>query len=723
MGEGIRNTEEGRAKEKAAVIESSLLLAALLAGAPPAAPQFDTEIVPVFTKAGCNAGACHGAAAGRGGFHLSLFGGDPASDYDAIVHALEGRRINLAKPAESLVFAKPTGQMRHGGETVLAEEGPGAKRLLAWIAAGAPRGTPKSVTHFAVSPSKDVVEDEHAKVTLRAVARFADGPEVDVTAWTVFTSSDPSAVTIDEGDTITATIRRRGQHVVIARFLDRVEPLRVTRPLGDKPVNLTGEPTANFIDEEVIRTLAVLRISVSPQTDDAMFLRRLRLDLTGTLPTPAEVEAFVKDRAADKRAKLVDRLLKSEEYADYWTLRFSRMLRVHSFPGDNEGARTYTKWLRTGIRDGMPLDKWARELLTSTGDTHTVGPANFARMSNDPRGQAELVSRAFLGARLQCANCHNHPLDRWTQDDYHGLAAVFAKLERGRVVKVGARGAVTNLRTGEPAVPRIPGTAYLDKVADPLAGFADWLTQKDNPHFARAQVNRLWRALFGRGLVEPVDDLRSTNPASHPKLLDRLAEDFVRNGYDIRHTLKLIALSRAYGRVEAPVPGNEADDRYYTRAYRRLLEPEVLADAIVAVTGVNQTYAGMPAGTRAITIYDPLSPAPSLDVLGRCSRVAVCEENTVGGGLPAKLHMLNGELLNSKIVDKDGRLAKLFAVEKSDREIVTEFYLLGFGRPPTENELTNWQARIEKAGKDGRRACLEDFVWSLLNSREFTTNH
>jgi len=639
------------------------------------------------------------------------------------VHALEGRRINLAKPSESLIFAKPTGQMRHGGETVLAEDGPGAERLLAWIAAGAPRGTPRRVTHFAVSPSKDVVEGENAKVTLRAVARFADGPEVDVTSWTVFTSSDPSAVVVEEGETTTAVIRRRGQHIVIARFLDRVEPLRVTRPLGDKPVDLSAEPTANLIDEEVIRTLTVLRMPVSPQADDAAFLRRLRLDLTGTLPTPAEVEAFVKDRAADKRAKLVDRLLKSEEFADYWTLRFSRLLRIHSLPNEKEGMQAYTKWLRAGIRDGMPLDKWARELLTATGDSHTVGPANFARMTTDARGQAELVSRVFLGARLQCANCHNHPLDRWTQDDYHGLAAVFARVERGRVVKVGARGAVTNLRTGEPAIPRIPGTVNLDGVVDPIAGFADWLTKKDNPHFARAQVNRLWRAMFGRGLVEPVDDLRATNPATHPKLLDRLADDFVRHGYDIRHTLRLIALSRAYNRVEAPVPGNEADDCYYARAYRRTLEPEVLADAIAAVTGVDQTYAGLPAGTRAITIYDPLSPAPSLDVLGRCSRVATCEETAVGGGLPAKLHMLNGELLNVKIVDKNGRLAKSIAAGKSDREIVTEFYLLGFGRPPTEKELTNWLVRLEKAGKDGRRECLEDFLWGLLNSREFTTNH
>jgi hypothetical protein len=704
-------------------MESSFWLVALLAGAANPVPQFDTGIVPVLTKAGCNAGACHGAAAGRGGFHLSLFGGDPAGDYDAIVHALEGRRVNPAVPAESLIFAKPTGGMKHGGQTVLAVDGPGAKRLLAWIAAGTPRGAPRRVTHFAVSPGRDVVEGENANVTLRAVARFADGPEVDVTAWTVFTSSDPSAVSIEEGDATSATVRRRGRHVVIARFLDRVEPLTITRPLGDTPVDLSREPTANLIDEEIIRTLKVLRMPVSPQADDAAFVRRLRIDLTGTLPTPTEVEAFVSDRAADKREKLVDRLLTTADYADYWTLRYSRMLRVHSLPNEQAGLRAYTKWLHAGLRDGRPLDTWARELLTATGDSHEVGPANFARMANDARGQAELVSRAFLGARMQCANCHNHPLDRWTQDDYHGLAAVFARLERGRVVTVGARGAVTNPRTGEPAVPRIPGTANLESAPDPRAGFADWLTKKDNPYFARAQVNGLWRAMFGRGLVEPVDDLRSTNPASHPTLLDRLTEDFVRHGYDPRHTLRLIALSRAYGRAETAVTGNDADDRYYARSYRRPLEPEVLADALVAVTGVSQSYAGRPTGTRAITIYDPLSPAPSLDVLGRCSRVATCEENAGGGGLPAKLHLLNGELLNAKIADKDGRLAKALAAGKTDAEIVTEFYRLAFGRPPTEKELGHWLARVGKAGPDGRRACLEDFVWGLLNSREFATNH
>jgi hypothetical protein len=692
---------------------TGLLLTAVLVGAPPA-PHFDSEVVPVLTRAGCNAGACHGAAAGRGGFHLSLFGADPAADHEAIVHALEGRRVNLAQPIESLILAKPAGRLKHGGGKALPTGSPGAELLARWIAAGAPRGTPRRLTHFTVSVGRSVVEDD-TPVSIRAVARFDNGPETDVTPWTVFTPADPAALDLDEGAR-TVAVRRRGQHVLIARYLDRVEPVRLTRPVGDKPTDLSGEPTSNLIDEEVIRTLRVLRLPPSSQADDLAFLRRVRLDLTGTLPSPEEIEAFRKDPS---RPALVDRLLQSDEFADYWTLRFARMLRAHTVGGEKETMAAYSGFLKQALRDGTPLDRWARALVTATGDSHAVGPANFARTANDARGQAELVGRVFLGARIQCANCHNHPLDRWTQDDYHGLAAVFAKLDRGRTVKVAVVGSVTNPRTGEPAVPRIPGAGPLTG-ADPIQSFADWLTGKDNPYFAKAQVNRLWRAMFGRGLVEPVDDLRATNPATHPELLDRLAEDFVRHGYDVRHTLRAIALSRAYGRAVTPVAGNEADDRYYARSYRRPLDPEVLADAIVSVTGVPQAYAGHPAGMRAITIYDPLSPAPSLDILGRCSRAVGCEEAAVAGGLPAKLHLLNGDLLNSKVADRDGRLARLLAESKSDREIVTEFYVRGFGRSPTDKELTDWLTRL---GKGERRATLEDFLWGLLNSKEFGTNH
>jgi hypothetical protein len=703
------------------MIGLSCLCLAFWGSAP--APHFETEIIPVLTKAGCNAGACHGAAAGRGGFHLSLFGGDPATDYDAIVHAFEGRRVNLARPLESLVLLKPTGQMKHGGSVVLDEAGPGASRIREWIAAGAPRGGPRKLSSFVVSCDRSLIDSAHTEATLRALARFDDGPEVDVTRWTVFTPADATAVTIDDSDRTTARVLRRGQHDLIARFLDRVEAIRITFPLSEKPVDLSGEEAKGLIDEEILATLARLRIPVSPQADDSSYLRRIRLDLTGTLPTPAETQAFVRDSSKDKSAALVDRLLASAEFAEFWTLRLARLLRISSFPNKKEEVRVYTAWLENALHDNVPLDRWARALLTATGDSQRIGPANFARMVADAREEAELVSRVFLGSRLQCANCHNHPLDRWTQDDYHGLAAIFAKLDRSQVVSVGAHGGVTNPRTGEPAVPRLPGTRNLDASSDTIRGFSDWLSEPDNPYFARAQVNRIWKLLFGRGLVEPVDDMRQTNPASHPRLLERLAEDFVRHGYDLRHTIRQIAQSRAYGRSGTAVPGNESDDRFYARAYRRDLEPEVLTDAIVAVTEIAQLYDGLPAGTRAITLYDSQPRITPLDTLGRCSRSTSCEESAAGGGLPAKLLLLNSDFLNAKIAAKDGLLARLVAAKKTNREIVAEFYGRALGRAPTTKEMVHWLSRLEEAGAQARAACLEDFVWGLLNSREFTTNH
>jgi hypothetical protein len=333
------------------------------------------------------------------------------------------------------------------------------------------------------------------------------------------------------------------------------------------------------------------------------------------------------------------------------------------------------------------------------------------------------VGQVFLGVRLQCANCHNHPLDRWTQDDYHGLAAVFARLERGREVKVGTRGAVTNPRTGEPAIPRIPGMQYLDADKDGREAFAKWLTGADNPYFARATVNRLWRSMFGRGLVEPADDLRDTNPATHPDLLDKLAADFVKHGHDLRHTLRLIARSETYSRSSETVPANRADDRFYSHAYRRPLPPEVLADAISDVTGVPERYGEEPLGIRAVSLIDPGTPSRALDVLGRCSRRDSCETDVATGGLPAMLHRINGELMNRKIVAKDGRLHKLIAAGKSNEEIIAESYLLAFGRSPTDEERKFWQTRAEKISKEERAEFLEDVLWSLLNSREFTSNH
>lgn len=700
----------------------ALLCLALLAAEPEHSVDFDTEIIPVLTKAGCNAGACHGAAAGRGGFQLSLLGGDAAADYEAIVQALEGRRINHARPERSLILAKPTGQLDHGGDLALEDDSPGAQRLLAWIRSGAPRGVQRRLTSLEVAPRRHISTELPASVPLRITARFDAGPPEDVTAWTVFTSSDPGAVEVDRQ--LVARVKRRGQHVVIARFLDRVVPIQISVPLSDQAVDLSAEPRANFIDDEVLRVLSDLRLPVSPPASDAPWLRRVSLDLTGRLPEPALVDAFLADESADKRSRLVETLLASDAFADYWTLRFSRLLRMHSLPNEKEGVQTYAGWLRREIQRGTGLDEMARQLLTATGDSHVVGPANFGRMVGDARDHAELVGSFFLGMRLGCANCHNHPLDRWTQDDYHGLAAVFARLDRGREVRVTSRGAVTNLRTNEPAVPRIPGVRYLSADADHRQDVSQWLTSADNRYFARATVNRLWRAMFGRGLVEPTDDLRETNPATHPELLDHLADDFAEHGYSIRHTLRQIALSHTYGRSDAPVAGNAADDRFYSHAYPRSLLPEVLADAIADVTGVVNEFAGQPAGTRAVALVDPLTPAPSLDILGRCNRANGCDENaSSGGGLPAQLHLLNGELINRKLTDDEGRLQRLIAAGKTDEEIVDEWYLRGLGRHPSAVELKRWCDRLKTGDAHQRKQRLEDFAWSLLNSRQFMENH
>lgn len=700
-----------------------LICLSVLAGQSETVGDFDTHILPVLSKAGCNAGACHGAAAGRGGFHLSLLGSDPAADYDAITKALEGRRINLAKPELSLLLAKPTGRLDHGGDVVIEPDSLAEQRLLAWIRAGAPRGSPRRLTGLTASPRRIVAEALPAEVRLEAHAQFDDGSEEDVTEWTSFTVTDPDAVSI-EGQSPVARVARRGQHVVMARFLGRVVPIQLIVPLADDRVDLTAEPQANFIDEEVLKLLTLLRLPVSAPAEDATFLRRASLDLTGRLPHSSLVETYLSDRDPDKRSRLIDALLSSEAFVDYWTFRLSRQLRIHALPAETAGVEAYAGWLRHQIAEGASLADMATDLLTATGDAHAIGPANFGRMVGDARQQAELAGEVFLGVRLGCANCHNHPLDRWTQDDYHGLAAIFARLERGRFVKWGSRGAVTNPRTGQPAVPRIPGDRYLEGDGDHRAALARWLREEGKQSFAKATVNGLWQAMFGRGLVEPADDLRDTNPATHPELLDRLAQDFVQSGYDLRHTLRLIALSHTYARSSASLTTNAADDRFYSRAYRRPLLPEVLVDAFDDVTGVAQAYAGHPGGTRAVKLTDALAPAPALDILGRCSRAAGCTETIrTGAGMATKLHLLNGELINDKLSSASGRLQRLIVAGKPDAEIVNEFYLVAFSRRATAAELERWNQRLKSSSAAERTRKLEDFLWSLLNSPQFINNH
>lgn len=695
---------------------------------PPGLVDFENDVMPVFTRFGCNAGSCHGAAVGRGGFRLSLYGGDPDADHRAIVRQLEGRRVNLASPGDSLLLAKPTFALDHGGGFRFDVDSEAALLLREWIAQGAGSGSTRRLERFDVAPDRHVGEPAGEPIPLLATAHFDDGESADVTRWTVFSAEDPSAVEID-GKTAEARVSRPGRHLVIARFLGHVEPIEFVVPPGEMAVDLSGEPRHNLIDGFVLDALEVLRIPPSAPADDAAFLRRVTLDLTGRLPTPEAVLAFLGDSAPDRRTTLVDRLLRSDEFTSYWTLRLARLFRVRAEGrGPNRelaGAIAYHDWLSEQIRAGVGFDEIARAVLLASGDTHRNGPANFYRTVPGPRAQAEFVGEVFLGSRLRCANCHDHPLDRWTQDDYHGLAAIFSKVRGGRIVEPDPDGDVIHPATREPAIPRLPGTVHLRDAEDGRAALASWLTDRDNPFFSRAIVNRLWARLMGRGLVEPVDDFRATNPPTHPQLLDALAEDFEEHGYRLRRTLRLIATSSSYARQAAATGADALDDRFYSHHLRTPLGPEVLADAYSDVLGIPELYGEEPPGTRAVSLVDPETPSRSLDVLGRCGRVDSCEaEGQSTAGLPRSLHLFNGPLLNARIGAPGGRLDRLIARGAGPMQVVDAFYLAALGRHLSGEERRFWADRLdEQRPAAEQRAILEDMVWGLLASTEFRSNH
>lgn len=692
--------------------------------------DFENDLIPVFTKFGCNAGACHGAAAGRGEFNLSLFGGNPQADYKAIVRQFAGRRVNLIRPEESLIILKPTAQTQHGGGQVLDEDGEAAKLLHNWIRQGATYETLRHLVRVEISPQKHVISNLENPIQLHATAHFSDGTTENVTRWTVFTPEDISAIEIDAA-TAVAKVRRRGRHIILARYLTEVVPIEFITPLNEVPISdethTSSESVETSIDGEILKLLSTLRLPVSPAANDATFLRRVTLDLTGRIPDPGAVTAFLTDSDANKRETLVDALLDSDEFNEYWTLQLAKLLRIHSEGGNTQGAFTYHQWLAQQIREGIGYDQIARSVILATGDSHEVGPANFYRTVNSAGEQAEFMSELFMGARLRCANCHNHPLDKWTQDDYHGLAAIFAKIEaNGQVIKVKPSGEVIHPATREKAVPRIPGDRFLPTdLTDGRLELVDWLTGVGNPYFAKAIVNRLWKAMMGRGLVEPVDDFRSTNPATHPELLTTLADDFVAHDYDLRRTLKRIALSAAYARSANTLPRNATDNRFYSHALQKPLESEVLADAISDVLGVPDVYGDEPEGTRAVSLFNPNTESEALDILGRCGRETSCESSAgATDGLQRKLHLFNGDLLNARIGVPGSRLDRLIAADKLPMEIVNEFYLAALSRHPTETEQQFWEQHIDvSASANSQRAVLEDMVWSLLTCNEFVTNH
>ncbi|MGI8982736.1 MAG: DUF1549 domain-containing protein [Pirellulaceae bacterium] len=706
----------------------ALALAAMLLAAEP--PRFETEVLPLLTKAGCNAGACHGAAAGRGGLKLSLFAGNPAADYDSLVRELEGRRINRAKPADSLFIAKPAGMIDHEGGVRFDFDGAEAQLLTSWVAAGAPRATTGLLRSISLQPAAVVGTALPFQAKILVFAELDDGTKRDVTDMSVFTPGDDSALAGKGAGLF--TVLRPGRHTVTVRYLSQVRSLSITARREGKPLDLSQATRHNWIDDEVLTALADLGLEPRTRASEAALLRRLSLSLTGRLPSAADVESYLAENKSGKYERLVERLLASEAFVDYWTWRLARQFRVRTGPNDERGTQAFHAWIREQVQAKTPLDRMAKEMLVAGGDSWENGAANFHRTAPDARAQAEYLSEVLLGIRLRCANCHNHPLDRWTQDDYHGLAVIFARVDRGRTVRLLGSGEITHPATGEPAQPRIPGERFLavDKGAagDYRGELADWLIEKKSGLFSRAQVNRLWKAMFGRGLVEPADDLRETNPATHPRLLERLSDEFVTSGYDLRHLLRLIALSAAYQRSGVTEDDQSAvAEQFYAGFPRHSLEAEVLLDAIGDVTGVSERFPNQKAETRAVQLVEFSKPEHALNVLGVCSRQESCDAAPAGadslGQLTTQLHFLNGKLLNERLQSDSGFLAVAWQDELPVSKIIEQLYLRAYSRRPTRSESEFWSLELKNEPAESRQKRLQDLLWAILSSREFRMNH
>jgi len=696
-------------------------------------PHFARDIIPLLTKAGCNSGACHGKQSGQNGFKLSVFGHDVGADYQAIVCEGRGRRLFPSVPRESLLLTKATNRVPHGGGGRLEEDSTEYRRLLRWIDAGMPHGDDDAprVVSIEVHPKVRTMR-EHSQQRLLVTAKLSDGSNRDVTHEAVYTSNDETRTTVDRYGRI-ATKMMAGESAIVARYQDHVAASFVTVPLNRTSVganDLSRWDRSHFIDRLVADKWQRLRISPSPPADDAAFHRRVYLDLIGKLPTPLEVTAFLADKSVDKRTRLVDALLDRPEYADYWALKWADLLRINSEDLGAKSAYRYHRWLRDSLARNQPYDELLRDLILSQGPDETSGAVGFYRAFANPNDLTVAVSQAFLGVRLECAKCHHHPYEKWGQEDFYGLAAFFPRVQKkgsgsDQSIFIADKGEVTHPRTKEVVKPKVLLGESFDSasVADPRRRLAEWIATPENPFVARALVNRVWGQLMGRGLVEPIDDMRDTNPATNEPLLKALADDFVAHDFDLRRLIRTIATSRVYGLSSEANADNLRDTQNYSRAYRKRLGAEVLLDAVCDVAGESEAFVGTLPGTRAVQLWDHRLPSAFLDTFGRPQRKTVCQcERLPDSTLGQVLHLMNSPLVNDKISAPSGRVAELDAKRISPDEMIVELYLAAFGRMPRPEEKTAARRAFDAPGATSRSAA-EDVLWALLNSAEFVLNH
>lgn len=705
--------------------------------------SFRVDVMAVLSKAGCNAGACHGNKTGKGGFKLSLRGQDPEWDYAALTHDLFARRTNPMDPDRSLILLKPTAQLAHEGGQRFNRDSLEYGILRQWIEAGTPLETPGTPTlvKLEVTPGEQVLVEPADHTQIKAVAIFSDGSRRDVSNLAVYEQSADLAKISHDG---LVRRHRTGETTVIVRFLQLQQPVRLAFVPARPDFVWKAWPAKNYIDEQILAKLQRMRINPSAPAGDLEFLRRAYLDLLGVLPTAEEAKAFLADKSPDKRERLIDTLFARPEYADQWALKWSDLLRNEERALDRKGVQNFHHWIRQSVAENKPLDQFVREILDARGSTYTSPATNYYRAIRDPVSRGEATAQLFLGVRLQCAQCHNHPFDRWTQDDYYGWADVFARvdykvLENRRtdkndkhefigeqIVYESTDGDVKDPRGDRQVKPTLLGAAKIPANSSRIDTLADWVTSPDNPFFARAQVNRIWFHLMGRGLVDPVDDFRPTNPASHPELLDMLAKDFVAHHYDVRYMIKLIMSSQAYALSSQPNATNADDEINYSHAVPRRLTAEQLLDAQHQVTGVPAEFTGYPKGMRAGQIpgvrtarRGKVSQADMfLTTFGKPPRELVCEcERSTDTTLGQTFQLISGPEIAHMLAEPDNRIGALIKSGKNDAEAITELYWSALTRPPTEEELSAMVNHVQDS-KD-RRKGLEDVVWALLNAKEF----
>jgi hypothetical protein len=716
----------------------------------PAPPSFRNDVLPILTRAGCNSGACHGALAGKGGMKLSLRGYDPEADHFVLTRQALSRRVDRTDPANSLMLLKSTRTMPHGGGTRIVAGSSQYQVVHNWITGGA-AGVSQAdarIDRIEVFPKQAVLKP---KDILRVVvlARYTDSRVVDVSRLAKFVSSEVQVADVDEDGNI--KVGGNGEAAVSAIFDNRVATVTVTSPfpnaVQDKDFAAAGR--ANFIDDHVLRKLRQLQLPPSPPCTDAEFIRRAYLDAAGLLPTTEELSKFLADKSADKRAKLIDALLERPEFVDYWAYKWCDVMLVSTRKLPQPAMWAFYRSVRQAVADNKPWDRFARDLLLSSGSSLQHGAGNFFVLHKDVADLTESVSLTFLGTSITCARCHNHPLEKWTQDQYWSMANLFSRVgmkngdQAGEIVLyANTVGDVLHPRKNIPMPPTpLDGKPLgLDDTRDRRIHFADWLTSPENPYFAKALCNRVWKNFLGRGLVEAEDDVRETNPPTNPELFDAVARDVVEHKYDVKHLIRLVMNSTAYQRSSRPVKGNEADDRFYSKYIVRRLSGEVILDALSQVTGVptpfTQVYTGVeggtaattsyPEGTRALQLPDSQVASSFLAAFGRPERVQTCscerqQDSTVGQALMLN----NGQSLNDKLRSDKGRLNAWLTEKTSDEEAVKRVFGLALSREPTKLELRKMTALLKDTGAtpSARREALEDVFWAVLTSREFLFNH